>query len=78
MHQIYDCIKSGLPYDERSWNKIEHSLKEAGCDCTILACTELSVIGDENCLDDFYIDPMRVLAKKAILFSEKKLKSEYK
>lgn len=78
MHQIYDCIKSGLPYDEISWHKIENSLMKAGCDCAILACTELSVIGDENCLDDFYIDPMRVLAKKTILFSGKKLKSDYK
>ena len=78
MHQIYDCVKSSLPYDEISWQKIENALKEAGCDCAILACTELSVIGNENCLDDFYIDPMRVLAKKAILFSGKKLKPDYK
>ncbi len=74
MHQIYDCIKAGKPYDEPSWQLIEKSIKAAGCKKAILACTELSVIREDNGLDDFYVDPMAVLAQKMIEFSGCQLK----
>ena len=74
MHQIYDCIKKGLPWDEDSWMKLQTYIKENGCDCAIMACTELSVIKEDNHLGDYYIDPMDVLARKVIEFSGKKLK----
>jgi aspartate racemase len=73
MHQIYGRIKKGLTWDEASWQKIEEAIKTAGCDCAIMACTELSVLKHENKLGDFYIDPMEVLAEKVIAFSGKKL-----
>lgn len=74
MYQIYDRIKNGKPCDEEKWNELDRFIKNAGCKNAILACTELSVIKEELNLDDFYVDPMRVLASKIIEFSGKKLR----
>lgn len=74
MHQIYDRIKSGLPWDPESWRRIENAVTSAGCRRAVLGCTELPIIKEDNHLGDFYIDPMRILAEKVILFSGKKLK----
>ena len=71
MHQIYDCIKAGKPYDEESWTKIENEFKAAGCSSVLLACTELSIIKADEDLDDWYVDPMLVMARKAVEFCEK-------
>ena len=72
MHQIYDRIKKGLPCDKASWQKIEDACLEAGCSRVLLACTELSVIKNDEKLSDWYIDPMEILAKRVIEFSGKK------
>ena len=72
MHQIYDRVKCGLPYDRESWQRIEGAYREAGCSCVLLACTELSVIQSDEGLSDWYMDPMAVLAKRVILFAGKK------
>lgn len=74
MHQIYDRVKAGLPWDQPSWERIEKAVKDAGCSKVILGCTELPIIKRENNLDDYYVDPMEVLAEKVIEFSGKKLK----
>ncbi|QAT42982.1 cysteate racemase [Aminipila luticellarii] len=74
MYEIYDRVKNGQPCDEEKWNEIDQFIRNAGCKKAILACTELSVIKEEIHLDDFYIDPMSVLAAKVIEFSGKKLK----
>jgi len=74
MYQIYDRIKTGLPADMEAWTVLEKELKAAGCDRALLACTELSVIKEDNKLDDFYIDPMEVLAKRSIEFRGKELR----
>lgn len=77
MYEIYDRIKKGLPCDREVWGKLECFIRRAGCVNAVLACTELSVIKNEIGLDDFYVDPMRVLAREVILFAGKKLKKEY-
>jgi len=71
MHEIYDCVKAGKPYDKEAWAKIEAEYKAAGCDSVLLACTELSVIKSDEKLDDWYIDPMMVLCEKVIAFAGK-------
>jgi len=68
MHEIYDCIKAGKRYDEEAFKKIEEEFKVAGCDSVLLACTELSVIKADEKLNDWYVDPMLVLARKCIEF----------
>lgn len=71
MHQIYDRIKNGQPYDAVSWRRIETEYKNAGCEKVLLACTELSVIRACEGLGDWYVDPMEVLARKVIQFAGK-------
>jgi aspartate racemase len=74
MYEIYDRVKKGKPCDSKKWALLDRFIKNAGCKNAILGCTELSVIKEEIPLDDFYVDPMKVLAAKVIEFSGKKLK----
>jgi aspartate racemase len=74
MYEIYDRIKKGNPCDLEKWIVLDRFIKDAGCKNAILACTELSIIKEEIHLEDFYVDPMRVLAAKVIELSGKKLK----
>jgi len=74
MHEIYDCIKKGNPYDAGAWQVIEQELITAGCSKALLACTELSVIKEENNLSEFYIDPLKILAYRVITFSGRQIK----
>lgn len=76
MHQIYDCIKKGKPYDANSWDKIQKAIQKEGCQKAILGCTELSVIGAQQDLGEDYIDPMKILAKRVIEFSGKNIRQD--
>lgn len=73
MYEIYERIKKGLPADMQVWHKIEAAMKAAGCTQVILACTELSVICEEESLSDYYIDAMKVLAERCIEFMGKQV-----
>ena len=66
MHQIYHRVKKGLTCDRESWGRIEAACRRAGCAAVVLACTELSVIKAGEGLEDWYVDPMEVLARKVI------------
>lgn len=66
MHQIYDRVKKGLPWDQESWGRIEAAYRQVGCAAVVLACTELSVIKADEGLEDWYVDPMETLARKVI------------
>ena len=68
MHEIYDCIKAGRPADRESWAAIDRHLRELGCQKALLACTELSVIRSAEGLPDFYLDPMEIMAVRALEF----------
>lgn len=74
MHEIYDCVKSGKPADMESWAKIDAELHKAGCKGALLACTELPIIKENENLSDFYIDPMKIMALRAIEFMGYNLK----
>jgi aspartate racemase len=74
MHLIYGCVKRGQPSDEEALKRIGEGLRAAGCAGALLACTELSVVGRERKLDDFYLDPMEVLADRAVSFMGKELR----
>ena len=74
MYQVYERIKKSLPCDKASWNRIESSIREAGCDRAIMACTELSVLKQEEKLSSFYVDPLEILTRKVIFFSGHKLR----
>ena len=75
MSIIYDDIKSGKPADMDRFNKVVSHLQENNCDGAILGCTELSILKNDNNLDnDFYIDSLEVLAVKTIENCDKKVK----
>ena len=67
-----------VPYtlfaDKTALAAVDAEVKAAGCKAALLACTELSVIKADEHLDDFYVDPMEVMAERAIEFMGKQVK----
>lgn len=63
---IYDEIKQGEKGSRDKFAHIDKALRKAGCDCAILACTELSVFSTYHPLPPFYLDAMMVLAEQAV------------
>lgn len=74
MHEIYDCVKAGLPCDKKAFSKITKEFKKAGCDSVLMACTELSVIKADEKLGDWFTDPMLIMAEKAVAYAGKEWK----
>ena len=66
MSIIYDEIKQGETGSRDKFAKIDRAIRRAGCDCAILACTELSVFSTYHPLPSFYLDAMMVLAERAV------------
>lgn len=66
MSLIYDDIKAGRPGDRSKFEAVDRDLRARGCDCGVLACTELSVFASETPLPPFYTDAMDVLARRAV------------
>ncbi len=66
MSIIYDEIKQGETGSREKFAQIDRSIRAAGCDCAILACTELSVFATYHPLPPFYTDAMMVLAERAV------------
>ena len=66
MSVIYDEIKQGEKGSRDKFAKIDRAIRRAGCDCAVLACTELSVFSTYHPLPPFYADAMAVLAEKAV------------
>ena len=66
MSLIYDDVKSGRDGDPQKFAAIHRDLEEQGCDCGVLACTELSVYRTYHSLPDYYLDAMDVLAEECI------------
>ena len=66
MSLIYDDVKAGRDGDPQKFAAIHEDLLSQGCDCGVLACTELSVFADRHHLPPFYTDAMAVLAERAV------------
>ena len=66
MSLIYDDVKAGRDGDPQKFAAIHEDLLSQGCDCGVLACTELSVFADRHHLPHFYTDAMAVLAQRAV------------
>ena len=75
MSLIYDDIKAGRDGDPEKFAAIHRDLVSQGCDCGVLACTELSVFATQTRLPSFYTDAMAVLADRAIEACHKPLKA---
>lgn len=75
MDIIYNQVKKGKKVDIKEFYNLVNSIKNKDCDCVILGCTELSIIKNDNNLDDeFYIDSLDVLARKTIEKCGKKIR----
>ena len=66
MSIIYDEIKQGEKGSREKFAYVDKAIRKAGCDCAILACTELSVFSTCHPLPSFYLDAMMVLAERAV------------
>ncbi len=76
MSIIYDDIKAGGEPNMTAFQTVERELLQAGADCVVLACTELSCLKRMAGLTDFYIDAMDALAERAIVLCGKELKHD--
>lgn len=68
MSVIYDEVKAGRPTDPARWRTIEEAMDAQGCGRLILGCTELSCLREKLSLGERYIDPLDVVARKAVVF----------
>ncbi len=66
MSIIYDEIKQGEKGSREKFAHIDRAIRGMGCDCAILACTELSVFSTYHPLPPFYVDAMMVMAERAV------------
>ena len=74
MSLIYDDVKAGRDGDPQKLAAVHRDLIAQGCDCGVLACTELSVFADKHHLPPFYTDAMAVLAERAVEACHKPLR----
>jgi aspartate racemase len=75
MSLIYDDVKAGRDGDPQKFTAVHRDLLAQGCDCGVLACTELSVFSAQHHLPPFYTDAMAVLAERAVEACHKPLRS---
>ncbi len=77
MSLIYDDIKAGKPADPEKFQKVSELLRQDGCDCIVLGCTELSLIKKSAGLGAEYLDALEVLSKRCVESCGAPLKQEY-
>ena len=66
MNIIYEQVKKGgIPSPDALYD-VTSPMFASGCDCAILGCTELSLIGKSMADDDRFVDSLMVLANCAI------------
>ena len=75
MSIIYDEIKAGKRGSWDKFQQIDDTLSAMGCDCAILACTELSVFRTYHTMPSYYVDAMEVLARLSVLRCGKQLRN---
>ena len=74
MKIIYDGIKDGGEIELSDFDKIDQEFRAEGCNCAIMACTELSCFKETYHIGEYYLDAMSILAKKSLEYCGKKLK----
>ena len=66
MHIIYEEVKKGKRGESDRFYRVVGELMDNGCDCVVLACTELSYFQQYYELPEYIIDAMDVLVRKFI------------
>lgn len=78
MHIVYDNVKAGVPADAERFFSASRELFDAGAQQIILGCTELPLVKHQFDIGSGFVDPMEVMAQKAILLCGVKLKDHYR
>lgn len=74
---IYEQIKKGKKGNLEDFLTVTEWFKNKGCDCVLIACTELSVLmANYSICESFLTDALDVLAAKAIKSAGGKLRNE--
>ena len=66
MDIIYNYVKKAKPVNREAFDTAANELRQAGCDCIILGCTELSLVKKQEKLDEYFVDSLEVLAYESI------------
>ncbi len=66
MDIIYNNVKRGIIPGREAIERVALPMKEEGCDCAILACTELSLLKNSLGDDPFFVDSLEVLAQTSV------------
>ncbi|MBF7097026.1 cysteate racemase [Alkalibacter mobilis] len=74
MNIIYKQIKSGKPVDSDKFIQISKEMTNSGAQRIILGCTELSLLRNRCASGKEFVDPLELLAIKAIELSGGRLK----
>jgi len=77
MDLIYNQVKKGEKGNLSDFYSVADKFRESGCDCVLIACTELScILENYKITDAFYVDALDILAKKAILSAGGRLRDD--
>ena len=77
MHIVYQNVKAGVPADPARFHSASRELFDRGSQCVILGCTELPLVKHQFDIGPGFIDPMEVMAQKAMLLCGTKMKENY-
>jgi aspartate racemase len=74
---IYDQVKRGRPSDGAALRALVDRLRDAGADCVVLGCTELSVAAQEHGLlaDRAVVDSVEALAEDTVRRAGRRLRA---
>ena len=78
MEIIYKNIKSGKNIDKDKFEYIKEDMDREKAEVVILGCSELSLLKKNKVIGAGFIDPMEVLAKRAIELCGGEVKEEFK
>ncbi len=74
MDAIYSGVKAGKIVSPSDLDSVINELKDKGCMCAVLVCTELSVIYSGVNVE-YIVDSLLTLARKAIILCGKEIKN---
>ncbi len=77
MSVIYDDIKAGNDPHMGDFYQVAQNLRDNGCDCIVLGCTELSLIKRSHTLGPGFLDTLEVIAKRCIEMCDKSVKAKW-
>ena len=78
MHIVYDNVKAGKPADANRFMSASRELFANGAQRVVLGCTELPLVKQQFDIGPNFVDPMEILAQKAMLLCDVPIKAPYR